>query len=102
MLALLLNHSVVLDVSSSLLLFPSVFLLYCSWSLIASCEKAQIRVRPAVARLLCSFHVSCPETSSAAESVQIAGNVFEDCEMSVTKASVSSPITLCLLDHEAE
>lgn len=34
--------------------------------------------------------------------MRIAGDVLEDCEMSVAKASVSSPITLCHLDREVE
>lgn len=86
----------------SLWLFPSVFLLYYSWSPAASCEKAQVRFPTAVPQLLSSFHIWCSETSSAAENVRIAGNVSGDCEMSAAKASISFPITLCLLDHEVE
>lgn len=101
MLALLLSHSV-LDVSSPLWLFPAIFLLLHSCSLIALCEKARDRFPAALAQLLCSFHIWCTETNSAAENVHIAGNMSGDCEMRAAKASVSSLITLCLLEHEAE
>lgn len=101
MLALLLSH-LVLDVSPPLWLLPSIFPLLHSCSLVASREKAQDRFPAALAQLLCSFHIWCTETNSAAENVRIAGNMSGDCEMRAAKASVSSPITLCLLEHEAE
>lgn len=101
MLALLLSHSV-LDVSSPLWLFPAIFLLLHSCSLIALCEKARDRFPAALAQLLCSFHIWCTEANSAAENVHIAGNMSGDCETRAAKASVSSLITLCLLEHEAE
>lgn len=34
--------------------------------------------------------------------MQIAGNVSGDFEMNAAKASISFPITLCLLDREVE